>query len=301
MASLPKSLQLFEFPEVKPACYVCGASHLRMKFTVPLHDGPYKDDPVPELRTLYECDTCGHLSADVYDSRKYSAYYASLAESYHSFHDHDCSRYAEVLRFLPKRPLMRVLDLGCGTGTFLAMLPPEIERFGIEPSQAAADRARAIGAEIVQYDDLTRPGLRNSFDLVTAIDVVEHVADLIEFRRHISNALRPGGTLIILTGDCKSRPARFLGRYWSYLNFAEHITVFCRRSMRTWLEPDFSAIDLRTTNHHPLGAREGLTLIRIWSLFPVKWLVRKVMPVGVDMFVALSLPGDHMLVRATRK
>jgi SAM-dependent methyltransferase len=276
---------------------------LLKKFSIPLVDGPYQHDHDEDesIRTIYECNECGHLSGDLYDTSRFSDYYASLADDYYSSHDYDQSRYKQILGTLPNQSVMRVLDIGCGTGTFLAMLPPGTERFGIEPSRAAANRARAEGVETIQYDDLLKPELRNTFDLVTAIDVVEHTANLLELRRYFSAALRPGGTLIILTGDAKSESARFLGRYWSYLNYAEHITIFCPRSMRTWLKADFSVTQLTKTDHHPLHLREGLSLIRIWLLFPVKWLCRKLLPMRLDMYTALWLPGDHMLVRAIRK
>jgi SAM-dependent methyltransferase len=289
-----------ESTDMKLSCHVCGGSPLHKKFSVPLFDGPYQHDSETKLRTIYECDACGHLSGDLYDPSRYADYYRSLSDSYHRCHDCDQSRYNQILGILPKQSAMRVLDIGCGTGTFLAMLPPEVERFGIEPSRAAANRAHGGGVKTIRYDDLVRPELRNTFDLVTAIDVVEHTADLREFRGYISAALRPGGTVIILTGNAESRSARFLGRYWSYLNYAEHITIFCPRSMRTWLQPDFSNIELTKTDHHPLNGRETLSLIRIWLLFPVKWLFRKVLPVRLDMYAALCLPGDHMLVRAVR-
>jgi SAM-dependent methyltransferase len=284
--------------EVDLCCHVCGGSQLRRKFSVPLLDGPYQHDKDVKHRTIYRCDSCGHLSGDFYDTGRFASYYASLSDDYHCEHDNEQSRYQWILELLPKRTVRRVLDVGCGTGTFLAMLPPEVERFGIEPSRAAADHARAKGIRIVQYDDLARPGLRNTFDLVTAIDVVEHTPNLQEFRRHLATALRPSGTVVILTGDAESRSARLLGRYWYYLTFAEHITVFCPRSMRMWLQPDFSEIELTRADHHRLNGRESLSLVRAWLLFPVKWLLRRLLPTRMTMRAALYLPGDHMLVRA---
>lgn len=269
-------------------------------FSVPLCDGPYQNDKDVKHRAIYQCNSCFHLSSDCYERGRYADYYASLPRDYHHSHDDDQSRYEQILGSLPKRPLKRVLDIGCGTGTFLAMFSSDVERFGIEPSKSAAERARAKGIEIIDYSDLERPELRNTFDLVTAIDVVEHTADLQEFRQHLTTALHPGGTVIILTGDAESRPARFLGRYWLYLNYAEHITFFSPHSMRTWLQPDFSGIELTKTDHEPLNRRLGLALIRVWLLFPLKWFLRKLLRVRLNFYAALCLPGDHMLVRAVR-
>jgi len=290
----------FRPADVDLRCYACGGSRLRWRFSVPLVDGPYQHDKKVTRRSIYQCDSCGHLSADLCDPAKYADYYASLSDDYHVSHDHDQSRYRQILGVLPKSPVKRVLDIGCGTGTFLAMLPPEMERFGIEPSRAAADRARDKGIRIVQYDDLDTLELHNSFDLVTVIDVVEHTKDLEQLRRQIVGALRPGGTVIILTGDADSRSARLLGPYWLYLNYAEHVTFFCRRSMQTWLQSDLSGIEVTKTDHEPLNSRLGLSLLRVWLLFPVKWLLQKVLPVRMNFYAALCLPRDHMLVRAVR-
>lgn len=263
---------------------------------MPLTDGPYQHDKKVTRRAIYQCGSCGHFSANLYDHPRFADYYASLSDDYHRCHDTDQSRYRHILRILCRQPVSRVLDIGCGTGTFLTMLPPEIERFGIEPSAAAADLARAKGVRIVRYDDLAGPELQNTFDVVTAIDVVEHATDLREFRRQLTTALRPGGTAILLTGDAGSRSARFLGRYWYYLNYAEHITIFSSRSMRTWLQPDFHGIKLMKTSHKSLR-QVWLFMIRAWLLFPVKCLLRKLLRVR---YTVLVLPGDHMLVCAIR-
>jgi SAM-dependent methyltransferase len=283
-----------------PTCHVCLGSRLRQRFSVPVVDGPYQHDKDAKIRTIYRCDSCGHLSADLDDLPRFATYYASLSDDYHCDHDREQSRYQQILALFPKPFPKRVLDIGCGSGTFLAMLPPEVERFGIEPSRAAADLARAKGIRIVQYDDLAKPELKNTFDFVTAIDVVEHASNLQEFRRHLVTALRPGGTAIILTGDAESRPARLLGRYWYYFHFAEHITVFSPRSMQTWLQSDFSEIELTSIVHHRLNTRESLALIRSWLLSPAKWLIRRLWPARRKMYVVLYMPGDHMLVSAIR-
>lgn len=287
-----------KYGNVGSRCHVCGTSQLRQQFLVPLLDGPHRPNKRAKDRKIYRCDLCGHLSADLYDLSQYANYYESLSTDYHYCHDFDRSRYQQILDNIPKQSVRRVLDIGCGTGTFLAMLPPDVERFGIEPARAATSSARARGVEVVEYVDLMKPELRNTFDLVTAIDVIEHIADLQHFRQHVIAALRPGGMVVLLTGNTASRSARLLGSHWSYLHYAEHVSFFSPQSMRVWLHPTFSNIELTSTNHHQLNSKEALTLLRIWLLFPGKWIFRKLFPVRLNMYTALSLPGDHMLVRA---
>jgi len=200
---------------------------------------------------------------------------------------------------LAKQAAGRVLDIGCGTGSFLAMLPPGIERYGIEPTLAAANIARDRGIVILQPGDLDKPELRNTFDVVTSMDVLEHATDLQEFRRQLVTALRPGGMAILLTGDADSKSARRLGRYWYYMHGAEHITFFSSRSMRTWLERDFNEVDLTETSHNS-SRREWFYVLRLGLLFPVKWALSKLFAARWNKHVALYLPGDHILVRAIR-
>lgn len=285
--------------DVDVRCQICGGPGMRRLFSVPLLDGPHRADSDLKHRTIYRCTSCFHLSADYYESARFAEYYASLPDEYYRCHDDEQSRYRHILRRVPK-DAKRILDIGCGTGTFLTMFSPEVERYGIEPSSAAAERARAKGVNIIRYNDLERPELRNTFDLVTAIDVLEHAFDLEELRKYLATAIRPGGTLIILTGDAQSRSARLLGRYWLYLNYSEHITFFSSRSIRRWLEPEFSHINLEQVDHHPFTARFGLSLARIWLFFPIKWLFQKISPIPFKKYAALSLPRDHMLVRAIR-
>lgn len=286
-------------PDAEVRCDVCDGLGLAPEFSVPLSDGPYRYDKRLRSRTVYKCVLCGHLSSDAYEPSKYAEYYASLADDYHYRHDDDPSRYAQILRIVPAS-VQRVLDVGCGTGTFLGMFSSKVERFGIEPSMIAASCARAKGIEVVDYEDLARPELRSTFDLVTAIDVVEHMADLQKFLQYLTTALRPGGAAILLTGNAGSRSARLLGKYWSYLNYAEHLTCFCSSSMRLWLQCDFSQIEITSLSHHRLNTRELLALVRVWLLFPVKLLVRNRVRGRLNIYAVLALPRDHMLVRAIR-
>ena len=93
---------------------------------------------------------------------------------------------------------LRILDLGCGTGAML----PHLRRFGAVEGVDADERAigfcRSRGeshVHLLESDEL--PFGNESFDLVTAFDVLEHIEDdrraLAEARR----VLRPGGTLMI--------------------------------------------------------------------------------------------------------
>jgi len=104
------------------------------------------------------------------------------------------------------RPLegKRALDVGCGAGLMcepLARLGAAVTGIDAAAENVAAARVHAAGQGLsIDYrhggvEDV--PGER--FELVTAMEVIEHVADPAAFVRGLADALAPGGLLILST------------------------------------------------------------------------------------------------------
>lgn len=100
--------------------------------------------------------------------------------------------------FKPKSPRAMVLDLGCGPGNLLDFLRPHGEPFGSDFSTDALRFCRGRGyGRIFRADFHTLPIRSESFDLVTAIDVLEHLADDRKAIVELHRIMRPGGLLIV--------------------------------------------------------------------------------------------------------
>lgn len=102
------------------------------------------------------------------------------------------------LSFPPSSDGLRILDVGCGTGTMLHHLERYGSVQGVDADLNAVRFCHERGVEKVKHapgEDL--PLDEETFDVVTALDVLEHMKDdvaaLSEFRR----VLRPGGTLVL--------------------------------------------------------------------------------------------------------
>jgi len=100
----------------------------------------------------------------------------------------------------------RVLDLGCGDGTFLALL-----------TKGTGAPARAVGAEVaanlvadcrrrlerpphltfVHTNELDRPEHRATYDLVLCMEVLEHVVELSDTIDQLVQLMAPGGALLV--------------------------------------------------------------------------------------------------------
>jgi SAM-dependent methyltransferase len=129
-----------------------------------------------------------------------------------------------------------MLDVGCGAGDFLLTLPAELTKYGVEPSVAAAAAARKRGISILA-PTLAQLSPQRGFDVITMIDVIEHVADPGDLLDQALPHLAPGGSLIIATGDTSNVLWRrvFRSRFW-YSSFPEHITFPSLRYFHIWHE-----------------------------------------------------------------
>ena len=95
-----------------------------------------------------------------------------------------------------RRP--RILDVGCGTGANLLMLSKYGDAEGVDVSEDALAFCRERGLENVKLGAAEKlPYEDGTFDLVTALDVVEHLDDDLGGLREMRRVLRPGGRVLL--------------------------------------------------------------------------------------------------------
>lgn len=138
----------------------------------------------------------------------------------------------------------RVLDVGCGGGILSESLAREGALVtGVDPSEKSLAVARehatqsglTIDYRVGSAEDLASSGFAQGFDLVSAVDVLEHVDDLERTMAAIATVLAPGGGLGFLTHN--RTVAAFLRLIWEeeyvahtmpegFHDFARFITPF---------------------------------------------------------------------------
>lgn len=145
----------------------------------------------------------------------------------------------------------KVLDIGCFRGDFLGYLGSRYARFGVEPNEKAAAVARARGIQIVGSTLANADQLpQGSFGAAVLMDVVEHVYDPRRAVALLMTLLRPGGVIILLTGNSDSWPARLSLPFYWYLGLPYHL-VYLNRRYVMWLASELG-LDLvawRTLAH----------------------------------------------------
>lgn len=97
-----------------------------------------------------------------------------------------------------KRSQPRILDIGCGTGANLELLSTFGEAAGVDVSEEALAFCRDRGLQNVRQGRAEQlPFHDNSFDLVTGLDVVEHLDDDLVGLKEMYRVLRPEGRALV--------------------------------------------------------------------------------------------------------
>jgi SAM-dependent methyltransferase len=248
--------------EKAEVCPLCAGRKLQHKFEVqhitgdPLHS--WASDQGFSFAPVVACRDCGFLFKSLrpvpgYLHEHYSlldeSYVERVAEELPGFReDYHVARVALQSAF-PKGG--SILDVGCASGYFLESLGEKWARHGIEIFRVAAQQARARGGISIYECDIASAGFASqSFDVVCSFDVVEHLAEPMGFFQEVRRILKPGGWLLLGTGDSRSFGARLSGSRWTYLCIPEHLSFFNARSLRLALgTAGFSHVDFSRIHH----------------------------------------------------
>ncbi|HEY0831242.1 MAG TPA: class I SAM-dependent methyltransferase [Candidatus Dormibacteraeota bacterium] len=93
---------------------------------------------------------------------------------------------------------LQILDAGCGTGLMLQELAPFGTVEGVDISDEALQFCRKRGLDNVRHADVTQlPFPDEQFDVVTALDVLEHLDDDTAAMREFRRVLKPGGRVFV--------------------------------------------------------------------------------------------------------
>jgi 2-polyprenyl-3-methyl-5-hydroxy-6-metoxy-1,4-benzoquinol methylase len=131
----------------------------------------------------------------------------------------------------------RWLDFGCGAGAFLKYLRSHptlngsaLELTGHDVGSYADLLKTKDGFRILNLDELKRePDAR--FDVISMIEVIEHLPDPLEPLQLVTRLLKPGGLLLLTTGNLESPVARKQGIHYRYCAPEIHVSLFNPRCL----------------------------------------------------------------------
>lgn len=130
-----------------------------------------------------------------------------------------------------------LLDIGTAGGSFLAAA----KRRGWNVAGCELNRwmvrwgNKHYGIKIQQGTVFEQHYKKESFDMVTLWDVIEHTPDPAKVARECNRILKPQGLLVINYPDIESWIARLMGRRWLFLT-SVHLYYFTRQTMQKLLD-----------------------------------------------------------------
>ncbi len=209
---------------------------------------------------LLRCTACGQLLSQCSEAR----YWESMQE----FDDpqgtlpdarSEARRFRRSRKFLDRiagllhKPpsQIRLLDVGCSSGAFLgAAVRLGYAAEGVEPAPQAAATAQAAGLKVRQGLLHEANYADGQFDAVTLFEVIEHLSQPLELLGECRRILRPGGILLVGTGNAASWNMVSMGVKWEYLHIDRHgghVSFFTPHSMETLAQrAGFTVADIRT-------------------------------------------------------
>jgi SAM-dependent methyltransferase len=133
------------------------------------------------------------------------------------------------------QPTGKLLDMGCGTGEFLAHMKAQgYQTSGIEPGLHPREQAIQHHAlDVVPEIDVIPAA--EQFQVITLWHVLEHVYDVKETLRKLHARMARGGLLVIAVPDRESWDATHYGSVWAAYDVPRHLSHFRRRDMHRFL------------------------------------------------------------------
>lgn len=154
---------------------------------------------------------------------------------------------------LPNVGLEHWLDIGCATGEFIFQAKKHVkDALGVEFSTLASQKAELLyGVSVLNADFIDTDLKKDYFDVITAWDFIEHIKDPLSTFRKIYNHLKPGGYLILSTGDMDSISSKISGKFWHLMIPPKHLYFFSKITIKKYLEKiGFEQININYPNKY---------------------------------------------------
>lgn len=131
----------------------------------------------------------------------------------------------------------RLLDIGCGGGKFLlSMQQLGWQAEGVEFNKSAVETCRQSGLKVFHGEISGASYLDNSFDVVTARHVIEHIAEPSSFLAEIYRILKPSGIMVLKTPNSHALGRKWFGTNWFPNDVPRHLILYSPVNLRLLAE-----------------------------------------------------------------
>lgn len=198
--------------------------------------------PFPEIPVV-RCRNCGFIySSKILTGQELTSYYENSFGSQRHLQGQVVNSTVNSMvleKLINFSNVSNMLDVGTGYGFLLKELCNcyKLNATGIELSRQEAEYAKNILGLNVINSLLGNSGLTKDFyDLVTSFEVIEHIPYPIEFILELTEYVKLGGHLVIMTDNFESRMAKSLGAGFPKWIPHSHISHFLAATLKRTLE-----------------------------------------------------------------
>ncbi|MEI6949349.1 class I SAM-dependent methyltransferase [Paraflavisolibacter sp. H34] len=226
-------------------CPVCGNSEINPLLTV-------KDFSVSGKEfVVWQCAACSlRFTQDAPDEASIGPYYKSpdyishtntskgmINKAYQAVRNYTLKQKQQLIVSQTGVQTGAILDVGCGTGAFLAVMKKGgWKTEGIELDSDARRLARELNGIVAREPSVMAQLPAGSFDAITLWHVLEHVHDLHPYVERLKELLKKGGKIFIAVPNYQSLDAGIYRPYWAAYDVPRHLYHFSPRSVEVLLQ-----------------------------------------------------------------
>lgn len=281
-------------------CWICACEDTRewlpfsLRTDVSSSDLKATDSRYGVTLRIVKCVQCGFRFADPLPAGGMTGLYEHVVDE--EYETEKIGRQANFRKIFVKAlqlnsQIKTVLDIGAGTGLLCQVAEAmNMHAVGIEPSYWAVRQGRVKhGVDLIR-GVYPHPQLEGrQFDLITLVDVIEHIDGPVQLLASLVEAMHPDSLLAIVTPDVGSFPARVLGRRWWHYRPA-HIGYFDDHTMRYALRR--AGLELQDKEPYVWTFTIDYLSHRVSQYVPLGWLwkvakrlpmVRRLYDIPVDL------------------
>lgn len=175
-----------------------------------------------------------------YESQDYISHTDSKASLmdrvYQGIKNYSIKKKLKMINELHKKKGL-ILDIGCGTGDFLAACEEDGWSIsGIEPNEKARQLAKR---KIRKVESLSQDihyfleSHKGQFDVITMWHVLEHVPNLMEYIEQLKMLLKPTGCIVVAVPNFKSYDAVHYKEHWAAYDVPRHLWHFSEQAIQS--------------------------------------------------------------------
>jgi len=297
---------------VSSLCPNCGSANVRETGTVPVpvevlypefaSVRGYAEDLTPSH--FCRCDSCKlHFRSQQPTADSLQEFYIHLPARNWNYDPKTvgswCSATRQLNRLYSSSQTIRILDVGAFNGAFLSGLSTAWKKCAVEPNLNALSELNRQGIIHIGgfLDDVRLQDQFGSFDVVTMFDVFEHLIHPDVSMSTLAALLKPGGRLIVSTGNSDHWSWKLLGTSHWYLHTIQHLFVGSRGYFLNYCKQNGLVLESSINHSHRISRLRDRAVhsIETWHWWSCSQKGVRRLPAA---FIQ-RLPGFRQLVHRT--